>query len=343
MPGAAPFFSVVTPVRDGGTVFETCLAGLVRSRFRDFELIVVDDGSRDDSAGVASRAGARVVVNPESCGPAAARNRGAAEARGDWLLFLDADCEPNPDTVERLAASLTADPDLAAVIGSYDDSPAAPGLVAQAKNLLHHWMHHQAAGEAETFWSGCGAIRRTTFEAVGGFDAARYPGPSIEDVELGFRLRAGGHRIELVPEMQVKHHKAWTFVGLVRSDLVERALPWVDLGFERGGLGNRLNVDRRSRLSAVAALALVAGLAGAVVRPLPGLVTAAAAAGFLVVAHAGLYRLYARRGGLRLLVVGTALHWLYHLYASAALAYGTARHLLRRARGRATPAREGAR
>ncbi|HEX6201937.1 MAG TPA: glycosyltransferase family 2 protein [Thermoanaerobaculia bacterium] len=322
-----PFLSVIVPVRDGGAAFRACLDGLARSLERDFELIVVDDGSRDGSAALAAGAGARVLAHPEARGPAAARNEGARAAGGEWLVFVDADCEVHPETLGRLAAALAASPELDAAFGSYDDAPPAPGLVSRYKNLVHHWVHQRGAGEAETFWAGCGAVRRTVFLDLGGFDAGRYPRPSIEDVELGFRLRAAGRRVLLLPDVQVRHHKRWTLAALLRSDLGDRALPWVELGLERGGLGGRLNLDLVGRASGVAAVGLLAGLAAAVVFPAAGLAVAAAAAGFLLIAHAGLYRLFARRGGLRLLAAGIALHWLYFAYSSLAYAVGLARHL----------------
>jgi Glycosyltransferase like family 2 len=237
------------------------------------------------------------------------------------------------ETLGRLSAALAdAEPAVAAVFGSYDDSPAAPGLVSRAKNLAHHWVHQRGAGEAETFWAGCGAVRRTVFADLGGFDAARYPRPSVEDVELGFRLRAAGHRVLLLPDVQVRHHKRWTLGGLLRTDLRDRALPWVALGAERGSLGGTLNVDLVGRASGVAAVALLAAVAAAAVRPAAGLPVAAAAAGFLLAAHAGLYRLYARRGGAPLLAAGVALHWLHFASSSAAYACGLARHVAGRLR-----------
>lgn len=318
--------------------FGACLDGLARSLDRDFELIVVDDGSVDGSAALAAAAGARVIAHPEPRGPAAARNAGAGAAGGEWLVFLDADCEVHPETLGRLAAALAdAEPDVAAVFGSYDDSPAAHGLASRAKNLAHHWVHQRGAGEAETFWAGCGAVRRAVFADLGGFDAARYPRPSIEDVELGFRLRAAGHRVRLLPDVQVRHHKRWTLAALLRTDLRDRALPWVELGVERGSLGGSLNVDLVGRASGVAAVTLLGGLAAATARPAVGLPVAAAAAGFLLAAHAGLYRLYARRGGARLLAAGVALHWLHFATASAAYAVGRARHLAGRRGGARRP------
>ena len=116
-----------------------------------------------------------VVTEPAGEGPAAARNRGAEQVAGDVIVFVDADVTVHPDALERIREAFAADPELAAVFGSYDDAPAAPQLVSQFRNLLHHHVHSSSPGPAETFWAGLGAVRREPFLAAGGFDSARFP------------------------------------------------------------------------------------------------------------------------------------------------------------------------
>src|SRR5690606_7770040 len=131
------------------------------------------------------------------CGPAAARSLGAEIANGEVLFFLDADVcihpgtAENPGTVARIAAVFEGRPDVDAVFGSYDTRPAAPNFVSQWKNLSHHFVHQHGHPDAQTFWAGCGAIRKPVFQAVGGFDQS-YRGATIEDIELGYRLRQSG-------------------------------------------------------------------------------------------------------------------------------------------------------
>ncbi len=219
--------SVVVPVKNGAEHLERTLPALVAALPAGAELIVSDDGSRDASADVARRYGARVVHSHTSAGPAAARNRGAREASGDVLAFLDADVRVHPDTLERLLRPLS-DPNLAAVFGSYDATPAARSWVSLYKNLAHHFVHQRSAGAASTFWAGCGAVRAGVFRDLLGFDE-RYARASIEDVELGYRLRERGHRIELVPDAQVTHLKRWTLASFLAADLRDRAVPWARL------------------------------------------------------------------------------------------------------------------
>jgi hypothetical protein len=194
------------------------------------ELVCVDDGSSDATPRIAAALADRVIRPPGSpLGPAAARNAGAAVASGEILIFLDADVVAPPGVVAGLARPLLDEPDLDAVFGSYDAEPLHDTLVSAYRNLLHHYVHQTSSPEAQTFWAGCGAVRRAAFERLRGFDGARYPRPSIEDIELGRRMRAAGMRIRLVPEVQVKHLKRWTVADIVRTDVLARGVPWARL------------------------------------------------------------------------------------------------------------------
>src|SRR5437016_4139971 len=99
MGSANPFLSVIVPVYNGGETFITCLNALVASKCQDFELIVVDDGSTDGSLSYAQSSGARTLTTGGRLGPGAARNMGAQVARGQYVCFIDADCEVNADTL----------------------------------------------------------------------------------------------------------------------------------------------------------------------------------------------------------------------------------------------------
>ncbi len=328
-PSEAPFFTVIVPVHDGGPAFERCLASLAASEFQDFELVVVDDGSTDGSSALARRAGARVLRSDTSGGPAAARNAGAREAAAARLFFLDADCAIHPDALGRAADLFRTEPDIAAVFGSYDDRPADPGVVSRYRNILHHHVHHCGRRRASTFWAGCGAIRRDAFEAVGGFDAERYPRPSVEDIDLGVRLVERGHEIRLEPRIQATHLKAWSVGGMIRTDALRRAAPWTEMALRSGGFPRDLNTGLRGRLGVSAAAGAAACFAAAPRRPrLAPLGLALTAA--MVAVDLDLFRLLRRRGGLGLTLAAIPLHGLHHLSAGVGFTVGAARHLLRR-------------
>ena len=294
--------SAIVPATDAPPTLARCLAAIAVADDPPEEVIVVDEADRP--------------------GPAAARNEGARRATGDVLVFVDADVEPHRDAFKRLRAAFAADPGLDALFGAYDGDPADPGLVSRFRNLLHHHVHLEFAGPAETFWAGLGAIRRSAFP---GFDAERYPTASVEDVELGLRLTEGGARIVLDPRVQGRHLKAWTFATMIHTDFARRGLPWTELLLERGRGSTALNLGPRHRLSALAALGLLARR--------PHLAAASTLA--LLVLNRRFYALLLRREGPARAAVGVGLHAVHHLTGVAAAATALGRSMRgRRARRR---------
>lgn len=262
----APLLTVIVPAFRSAPVLRTCLAAILASDLpRDeFELIVVDDCSNDDTADAAGAFADSVlstVAGPR--GPAAARNSGAIAAHGTILVFIDSDVVVSPTTLSGIVRRFQQHADLSAVFGVYDDAPSDAGLVSQYRNLVHRYVHLQHAGDATTFWAGCGAVRRAAFLATGGFDDRRYSRPQIEDIDFGYRLTANGFRIMLAPELTGKHLKRWTLGAMLRTDLRDRAIPWMHLLIEQRAIGNRgpLNLARSEKLytilAAVVAVSLV--------------------------------------------------------------------------------------
>ena len=323
--------SVIIPVHNGGDAFRACLAALSRCQPPAHELLVVVDGPDADAAALATAAGARLIQLPSRVGPARARNIAAAAASGDILLFVDADVVVPPGLVGRMAAFLGGNPGIAAVIGSYDDAPADPGFLSQYRNLLHHYVHQTGHEEASTFWCGCGAIRRDVFLSAGGFNGG-FADPSIEDIEFGYRLRQGGHRIRLAKDVQVTHLKRWTPWLLLRTDVFQRAAPWTRLIIRSGVLPNDLNVGTRSRVSVALVAVLGAALAAAVSSPWALIVAALAALGLLAL-NAGFYWFLWRVRGPAFTIAAVPWHWIYYACAGIGLLIGAGQELL----GRLTP------
>ncbi len=302
-----------------------------------FELICVDDGSADDDA-TAAVAGAFadqcVQLAPPARGPAAARNAGAEQAAGDWLLFVDADVLVHPDTLARFWASVERHADAAAIFGAYDDRVQSQPLVSQYRNLMHRYVHLRGAGASETFWAGIGGVRRDRFRAVGGFDARRYPRPSVEDIALGYRLRDAGALIVLDPGIQGTHLKVWSLASMLRTDFADRALPWMHLLLARGGR-QRASLNVRAAERWRVALAGMAGLGAAAAlglgRPGAALVLALVLGG-VGASHGGLLAYLRRCGGVRLLLAAIPLQVLYYTMNAAAAGLAVLRHLTRRRR-----------
>ncbi len=323
--------SVIVPAYDNAGDLAECLRALIPSAGRAAEIIVVDDGSTDDTPVVASQSGVRLLRLERNSGPGAARNHGARHATGDVLLFIDSDVVVGPDTIPRVARLLDERPEVAAVFGSYDAAPRASGLVSQFRNLLHHFVHQQGEPEASTFWAGCGAIRRTVFEALGGFDTGKYT-RAIEDIELGYRLRDEGHRIFLDKDLRVTHLKRWTLMSFLRTDALYRAVPWSRLILQRRLRFDHLNLKAEHRVSVALALLVLFALALVAVSPVMLGLAAAAVLG-LVIANRNLLAFFVRARGIAFAAGAVPLLFLHYLASGLGYLWVRAGDALARASG----------
>ncbi|HYT25099.1 MAG TPA: glycosyltransferase [Actinomycetota bacterium] len=193
---------MVVPARDEAPRIGGCVAALLAQDVAAAEVVVVDDGSRDATARLAARAGARVVPAPTlpagAAGKAAACAAGAAAARaGEWLAFVDADVRLAPEALSRLVAaaarsgSAAASPLARPLAGSWWEELLLPDLGLQVAERLDPGALADPA-RPDAFLSGqCLLVRRDAYEAVGGFAAVA--GSLVEDVALARRLKAGGY------------------------------------------------------------------------------------------------------------------------------------------------------
>jgi GT2 family glycosyltransferase len=328
--------SVIIPAHEVGEPLQRCLAAVARLAPAPAEALVVLDGVPEGAPLPTAGGAVRVIRLAERGGPARARNAGARAAGGEILMFVDADVLVSPDAVGLVDALFSAGPDVAAVFGLYDDDPPRVNFLSQYKNLSHHYFHRQAPEEASTFWAGCGAVRREAFLAVGGFDEG-FGRPCVEDIELGYRLRRAGRRIRLCKSLQAKHLKVWTARGLLKTEVLDRAVPWTRSILRYRDVAGGPNLGAASRLSVISAYGL---LLCALAAPwwLPGLAPAAAFLALLVVANAPLYALFWRRRGTLFMLRGMVWNWFYYLYGGAGFAIGLCAHLLARHRPAAAPA-----
>ncbi|MEA2361218.1 MAG: hypothetical protein QOD71_363 [Thermoleophilaceae bacterium] len=238
-----PTYSVVMPATDRPATTDVCVEAILNAADPPDEVIVVD--------------------SPSGMGPAAARNAGATRATGSILIFVDSDVLVHEDVFTRLRAAFDADPELAAIFGSYDDVPSIHGVVSTFRNMLHHYVHQGSGGVATTFWAGLGAVRREAFVAVDGFDDWHFRSPSVEDIELGLRLASAGGLIKLDPEIQGTHLKRWGLRRMLLTDVLYRGMPWTALMLDRGPKAARLNLRGSHGVAAVAfTLGLAATLLG---------------------------------------------------------------------------------
>ena len=199
-----PQVSVIIPTRNRAHLLSEAIESVLKQTFRDFELIVVDDGSTDHTTAVVSGYHDRRIhyYRQESLERGAARNRGVALSQGEYITFLDDDDWYMPRKLEVQAQQLNRDPDVGMVISGWDRVNEAGMLVRSERPWLHHpqpmlkdWLFAAMAHVAAVL------IRRSWFERVGGFDHSL---AAAEDTHLWFKLAQAGCPFGWVKEMVFK-------------------------------------------------------------------------------------------------------------------------------------------
>jgi GT2 family glycosyltransferase len=286
----------------------------------------VDDNSTDDSSEFAQQYADVVLKMEKNSGPGKARNRGVQASRAPILLFLDADVRIYPDTISKVLAAFQENPEISAVFGSYDSKPPEKNFFSQYKNLFHHYVHQKASPDAKTFWSGCGAVRTTDFNEVGGF-SSEFSTPSIEDVELGYKFKERGKIIRLLKGLQVTHLKRWTLFSLLKADILYRAIPWTVLALKKE-LPRDLNFKLSDRFSGITACLLLISLCFVWKRPFFGFL-AFCLAGILLFMHKDLYTFFYKKKGFIFSFFSILYHWFYLLYSTLTFVLFTAIYLIK--------------
>ncbi|NOZ58077.1 MAG: glycosyltransferase [Euryarchaeota archaeon] len=199
------FISVIIPNRNGSATLERCLESVFASDYSNFEVIVVDDASEDESVEIARRYPCRVVELGEHLGPSVARNVGAEHARGEVLLFIDADCILQRDTLKLVNRAMSNG---ARVVGGTYTAvpPFSQGFFSTFQSVYVNYCetkHH----EADYLATHCLAIDAELFRSSGGFlrDSLMGHTTSVEDVEFSHRLKRAGVKLRVEPGIEVGH------------------------------------------------------------------------------------------------------------------------------------------
>ena len=194
--------SVIIPVRDDAAELERCLRALGRQTVAPVEVVVVDNMSTDESAQVARRHGARVVVEPEVGIPPAAAT-GYDAAVGSIIARLDADTLPDADWVERIADAFDTRPDTVAItgVGIFHDAPRGLRLLLSLLYLGSYYLAGAAAAGHHVLWGSCMAVRSDAWQRVS-HAVHRHEADIHDDMDLSFVLGPAA-RIALLPSLSV--------------------------------------------------------------------------------------------------------------------------------------------
>tara|TARA_B100001964_G_C14259676_1_gene614601 strand:+ start:3412 stop:4383 length:972 start_codon:yes stop_codon:yes gene_type:complete len=251
--------SIIIPVLNEETRINACLNSIFLSTYKDFEVILVDDGSTDDTLGHANKYEVQIYRSNKE-GPAYARNIGIKKARGDIFFFIDADVEIQPKNLQQIIDTFEQKKDISAIIGMRTKKSINKGITPNYWALWKYYMYKKTTGEYIDFFStNRGAIKRSALEDVGGFDTI-YKKADIEDYELGYRLREKGHMIYFNKDIEVSHH----FPNLISSikKTFRRNIYWTKIFIRRKKFDSvDITVDR-GILAGVSFLILLLAIMG---------------------------------------------------------------------------------
>ena len=210
-----PKVSVVVCSYNGGATLRGCLEALQKLSYPDYEVILVDDGSKDETQSIAADFPLVKNILQPNRGLSAARNVGLQAATGEIIAYTDSDCMPDLDWLYFLVATLL--PGTYAAVGGPNSNPPAKNSVAAAVAACPGAPTHVLLSDTEAeHIPGCNmAYWRTVLSEIGGFDAEfRTAG---DDVDVCWRLLQAGHRIGFSPSALVWHHRRFTMQAYIRQ------------------------------------------------------------------------------------------------------------------------------
>ena len=329
-PPAPRAISVVIPTRDSAETLGACLEAVFASEYRDFEVVVVDDCSRDGTTEVVAGFPCRVVPGGAPRGPAAARNAGARESSGNALVFIDSDIVVTRGALGRMAELLTSGA-CDAVVGMLDKDSAYGNLASFYKNAYMHYTYRMLPPEMGVFYSSIAAITRDAFHGAGGFDEG-YRDACIEDTEFGGRIRARGYRMLLDKTLVARHLRHYHIRELLATGF-RRTSGIVKIALRRlaGRGGSPTHLTSPRSFTAGIALSMLA-CAATLLSPLAGRGLLPVALVLVLVSlllNAGFLLFIAREGGLTrgvlavpLLIADQIAHGLGAIHGFIAYAVG---------------------
>jgi glycosyltransferase involved in cell wall biosynthesis len=230
-----PLVSIIIPVKNGGKTIDACLRSVRRSYYKNYEVLVVDDHSTDDSSEIALRYNCQLLHVTDDHGANAARNVGAGQASGEIFLFIDADIVIGRETILNVVESLE-EGNIDAVVGIYTAKHRHESFVSQYKNLWVRYSYMKSSPAIDWLFGSISGIKRRGFEQLGGFNTGLLARHGHDDIELGKRFSQANLSIALNMDIEVEHLKQYSISSFVRNQY-HRSLGFARLATELGETG----------------------------------------------------------------------------------------------------------
>lgn len=196
---------------NASSCIESCLSSVLKQTARNFEVLLVDDCSTDDTVQKAEKYPFKIVKLERRLSPAKVRNYGVKNVSGDILVFVDADVVLKPNSIEEIIR-LISQPDTDSVFGIYTQYTSQSSFFSQLQNLILIYRYEKLSRSTDITNSFFCAIKRSAFEAIGGYNEKM---SHYEDIEIGKRLTKKGYRCKFEPDLKVTHLKYYNHLGLI--------------------------------------------------------------------------------------------------------------------------------
>lgn len=277
--------SVIIPAHNAARFIEPCLrAVLDTAEAREWEIIVVDDGSTDETSSLAASFGVRTVRHEQPLGAAAARNHGARVSQGEILVFLDSDVVVPADTLRKLVERLRQSPTIHATGAHASPRNLSPSWSSHFVGLRHSQAFycqqmHDIVG-VSCFQSECGAVRREVFDRSGGFPE-KYSHAGMEDYAFGHEMERLQYVNVLLADAAYDHHYRSLWPRC--RETMRRTSRWLPLVFRRRRFESKgMGASSRESISFLLSVTILAGVIAGFFDPIGWYLGCIAAVGQLV-------------------------------------------------------------
>lgn len=239
--------SVVIPNYNNSETIGKCLEAVFSSRYKNFEVIVVDDHSEDNSPEIIKRFPCKLICLEKHSGTSKARNTGAQNNSGEIIFFTDADCLLNENALSTANRTLSSSRPDVVIGGTYTRMPYDKGFFSIFQSVFINYSETKKLKNPDYIAAHAMIIGAQTFKETGGFPEDFMP--IIEDVEFSHRLRRKGFKLIMNPEIQVQHIFNFTLLKSLQNAM-RKSMYWImyslknrDLFSDSGTASSELKVN----------------------------------------------------------------------------------------------------
>ncbi len=257
-----PYLSVIVRTYNSAETLTACLAAIKNSSDQDYELLVIDDMSRDQTCQIAREYTNQVLCLPRHQGMAVARQAGMRAARGEVIACIDSDAVIEPETLRKISSFFKSHPEISALTGILSKQHPNRDFFSQYKNLYMHYIFRKLADEITFLYGSISVVRKNVINLYRpDFDSYG------EDTYFGMGLTAQKKRIHFMRDLEVVHLKKYDFFRFVKNDffipffwakLFVRYKGWKQFGRKRSGFAHASKGQLSSVLLAPAIVVLTA-------------------------------------------------------------------------------------